>query len=416
MRVSLLLPLVLVSLLPLAFSQLCSFTSVTSDNFGHLFQGVNYALSGANILQLTNLTVPSSLALQGGFVTSLSVYVASFYLQGSFRLGLYRQPHENATLTLVAQSGPLTVQGNTSLQVQSASVTPSYLPANPGALLVAVWFADANLAVATDLAQTGTPGTSTLNYTYTASGPFPSTVTNALNPFALLLYNYQVAYTLATGAQCTAAALIGAGGTVQGDPQFVGFRGQSYQVHGVDGYVYNLLSSPTLQLNARFVFLGSGRCPVVAGVAQDNCWSHPGSYLGEVGLMLKDAGGKVHRVLVQSGGYKRGFAAVEVDGQRLTVGAKGEVGTGGALSFEYAGSHEVRVQTAAFSFTFSNSDRFLNQRVELHTPVGELTSHGLLGQTHTKLAKGDIEGDVDDYTLTEGHVWGTDFRFNQFAL
>ena len=41
---------------------------------------------------------------------------------------------------------------------------------------------------------------------------------------------------------------------VVGDPQFTGLRGQSYQVHGIDGAVYNLITSPQLHVNARFVF------------------------------------------------------------------------------------------------------------------------------------------------------------------
>lgn len=54
-------------------------------------------------------------------------------------------------------------------------------------------------------------------------------------------------------------------GGVSGDPQFSGFLGQQYQIHGVDGLVYNIISDPILQFNARFTFLEKGTCPVVKG-------------------------------------------------------------------------------------------------------------------------------------------------------
>ena len=59
------------------------------------------------------------------------------------------------------------------------------------------------------------------------------------------------------------AGLPAAAGTVLGDPQFRGFLGQSYQVHGMSGGVYSVISAPSLQLNARFVFLAAGGCPGV---------------------------------------------------------------------------------------------------------------------------------------------------------
>ena len=55
--------------------------------------------------------------------------------------------------------------------------------------------------------------------------------------------------------------------SVLGDPMFTGLLGQVYQVHGMDGAVYNLISEPACQVNARFVFLSSGVCPTVQGVA-----------------------------------------------------------------------------------------------------------------------------------------------------
>ena len=71
--------------------------------------------------------------------------------------------------------------------------------------------------------------------------------------------------------------------SVLGDPQFIGLRGQSFQVHGVDGAVYALLSSTWTQVNAGFVFFSTGQCPSPA-VIQTQCWSHPGAYLGAISV------------------------------------------------------------------------------------------------------------------------------------
>ena len=80
------------------------------------------------------------------------------------------------------------------------------------------------------------------------------------------------------------AALLAAA-SVLGDPQFVGLRGQSYQIHGVDNTVYNLISDAMVQLNARFVYLDQGECLRDAdGLPLFTCWTHPGSYLTALGL------------------------------------------------------------------------------------------------------------------------------------
>ena len=46
---------------------------------------------------------------------------------------------------------------------------------------------------------------------------------------------------------------------VVGDPQFSGFQGQSFQFHGLADEHFNLISTPSLQLNAHFVYLSSGK-------------------------------------------------------------------------------------------------------------------------------------------------------------
>lgn len=201
---------------------------------------------------------------------------------------------------------------------------------------------------------------------------------------------------------------------VVGDPQFVGLRGQSFQVHGIDGAVYNIISEESTQVNSRFVFLTEGECPIIAGKAESNCWSHPGSYLGALSFQAK-VGGKVHRALVTAGAATTGFAGITLDGKTLSVG---DSYTFGDLAVSVKSTHRVSIQTESFSFELSNSDMFINQAVSARVPLSKLSAHGLLGQTHAAkvypTATRYIEGEVDDYVIADNDIFGTDFAFNKF--
>jgi hypothetical protein len=64
--------------------------------------------------------------------------------------------------------------------------------------------------------------------------------------------------------------------------------------------MYNLISSPYIQLNARFDYLATGKCDY------DNtaCWSHPGTYLGELGFYFKGN----NKVRIISGSHQQGLS------------------------------------------------------------------------------------------------------------
>ena len=218
----------------------------------------------------------------------------------------------------------------------------------------------------------------------------------------------------------------GAAAAILGDPSFVGFLGQEYQVHGIDGMVYNLISSRSLQLNALFVFHSAGRCPYTDQPRlNSNCWSHPGSYLGSIALQLR-VEGVVHQLRVDSGDADAGFARVALDGTEVVVGDSAEVADENGsvqLSVRRSHSHELLVGTGPFSFTLHNSDRFINQAIRINLPVRTLKAqgvHGLIGQTHTrKHHKGrtipHIDGEVEDYNVRDG-LTGTDFVYDQFRV
>ena len=194
---------------------------------------------------------------------------------------------------------------------------------------------------------------------------------------------------------------------VLGDPQFMGLRGQSFQVHGIDGAVYNLIADHGLFVNARFGFRSSGRCPAVP--EPSNCWSHAGSYLDEVGVVTPD-GDKLH---LTSGGWNEGFSFVTLNGANLSVGTHATAYRFDALLLS---THSLRLMVGNFELQLENSDRFINivQMRVLEWP--KLSSHGLLGQTWHRPSKAgrqvtDIEGDIDDYVEQNNDLMGSAFVY-----
>ena len=207
-------------------------------------------------------------------------------------------------------------------------------------------------------------------------------------------------------------------GGVKGDPSFIGLLGQQYQVHGLDGEVYALVSAPRLQVNALFSFLSSGRCPMLDGAPDSNCWSHPGSYLSAIGLLHAMSDSSLHRLTVTAGPHDRGFSRVELDGRELTVGASVSLGS---LSITYAASHRLAVSTEQLGFVFHNSDGFINQEVAALQPLQALRAagmHGLLGQTHSSRRFNTplrvVEGQVDEYLVPDRQLHSTDFLYSRF--
>ena len=199
-------------------------------------------------------------------------------------------------------------------------------------------------------------------------------------------------------------------------------------MHGIDGQVYALVSSQSTQINALFVFLSSGRCPVLdSGAAASQCYSHPGSYLGAIGIQqLVGADGSVMKLALHSGAAEQGFSAVELNGVRQSVGAVysspatgGSAAEHGEFSFRFMDRHTVEVSTADFTFQLESSDHFINL---LHftprTRLSSIAAHGLLGQTSSSRVHQSrlkvIEGEVDDYALTTNELFASDFAYNRF--
>ena len=209
----------------------------------------------------------------------------------------------------------------------------------------------------------------------------------------------------------------GRASSVVGDPMFVGLRGQTYQVHGLSGQVYNLIvdsreHNDTMRVNARFVHLSSGRCP--AGAVAGSCWSHPGSYLQEVGVWT--AAGD--RLIIRSGDHQRGYANVTLNGFALRPG--GALQQGNALSLLFSSSFVVQLTVGNFHLEMHNSDGFINLHSITIQQWSRLTgTHGLLGQTwRLQQPRGmdvkEVEGYVDEYVEQDNELLGGHFVYHGF--
>ena len=211
--------------------------------------------------------------------------------------------------------------------------------------------------------------------------------------------------------------------TIHGDPQFAGLRGQDYQVHGIDGGVYNVISDRYMQLNSQFVFLTGPRpCPLMpsSGKKSVACFMHAGSYLSN--LALKTNAGD--ELLILSGPARLGLTSVTLNGQELDVGETAELAfaDGRQGSVTWNTTHEVSLTAGLFELEVENSDAFLNLRSVVvrggnWKELKEEKAHGLLGQTwKVRKGKSAIEGKVDDYLLLSEDLFGIDFIYNRFQV
>jgi len=208
-----------------------------------------------------------------------------------------------------------------------------------------------------------------------------------------------------------------------GDPQIIGLQGQDFQVHGIPDEIFNMITYPNLQVNARFVYLSAGEC-------HDNftaCFAHPGTYIGEEAIRLGS-----DKILVKSGSFKKGLT-VSVNGKKVSE-KKTSVKLG---HVELVSHRRVVIKTPIMAITISNSDKFLNQETGLADVKllalgaerrvladgeafhSEVPLHGLQGQTwrNVEYASGlEYEGSISDYHVVDGNLWGTNFVFNQYHL
>ena len=253
-----------------------------------------------------------------------------------------------------------------------------------------------------------------VNLTFTCN---PSAVTPSI--VALIeLPECVYAITVQTNLTCGAAFAGISAVSVLGDPQFSGLLGQSFQVHGIDGQVYSIISDSTgVLVNARFVFLSEGRCTAALVASNTMCWSHPGSYLDR--LYLRSAAG--HEVHLFAGGAVEGLAAVLVDGRNISIPDAPVELSVDDVRVSRTSSHSVQVSVGNYELLVTNSDRFINiaqLSIKHWSNLGKHSAHGLLGQTwHRPRADrqgvevAHIEGSVDDYAEANNRLEGSSFGY-----
>jgi hypothetical protein len=167
----------------------------------------------------------------------------------------------------------------------------------------------------------------------------------------------------------------------QGDPQFSGFQHQSFQFHGLADEVFNLVSTPKMQLNGHFVYLSSGKCDYNNTV----CFQHPGTYIDQLGFSFH---GTRHVTLV-AGTHTRGMfvsihgEAVEPKGRYSFTAKDGQV-----VIVHIQHHDRVVIRSDEFIITVTNSDMFFNlettlldrQLLRLGAPRHTITDHVLCQQ------------------------------------
>lgn len=225
----------------------------------------------------------------------------------------------------------------------------------------------------------------------------------------------------------------GTGGTkISGDPEFSGFLGQQFQVHGVPDWIYNIISYNTMQLNTRFKFFGTGRSTLntldTLPELTTKSWTHPGNYMGDMGIKLHS-----QRLYVKPGSWEHGFKLVTVDNKKLSISSRlipiGIQDDQNELTqyIVYRNTHEIEIHTALLHIVLVNADHFINvQEVNIHnfdhSTIREL--HGLLGHTadkalytHMLTSKQKYPvGELDDYALSEtDDLFSDSFTNNRFT-
>ena len=243
--------------------------------------------------------------------------------------------------------------------------------------------------------------------------------------------------------------------TVLGDPQFTGFHGQNFQVHGVPAEVYNIISASDALINARFALIGEGeslkwhdmkvrriahelqRMKLQQAGAQLNIsnafalpitksWTHTGTYLSEIAIRLGNGQHGGINVFIRAGGYPYGIQEATVNGEKMLVGQEHRITTadGATASVTLASPHVVRVEHTLFTLSFVNSDGFFNiEQGQLLSSSAAQQLDGLLGQTADSAWKVNEseeqrEALIFDYMVAEGSegIASADFVANKYQV
>jgi hypothetical protein len=383
-------------------------TQITSGHFNDPSYSSTVGFP-SNQLKLTDITITTEqTVLSLGLQTAGSGDVAYSY---NLRLGLYGGVVSN--LTLLAQTDNIFI--STAQAAESPTSIVVAVPVlqevviTPGVYYVARIVDQEGLLLYGDGNFTD-PG---MNFTYVSSSTLPSQFITDFNTSEVRAEIVGCPYTTPPPAT-TPTPVAGA----TGDPQFVGFYGQSYQVHGIPNEIFNIITSTQMNINAKFIFIAEGEAMTSgeqkelwqkSSSVQDSPWSilrtaltspnskhqshhqlpntaawtHTGSYLGEIGIQMGE-----ETVMVWPGSYSKGFDALIVKGQTVSTPLLDE-GNVQMLVQNSAGiitllsRHVLLVQTALVSLEIVNSDHFFNiDNARLNDRTAAVNAlDGILGQS-----------------------------------
>jgi hypothetical protein len=202
-------------------------------------------------------------------------------------------------------------------------------------------------------------------------------------------------------------------GGISGDPHFSGFSQQKFDFHGQPDTVYNLISSPNIQVNT--LFLGADR--KLKAVK---------TYLGTIGIRI----GASHKLFI---GCDRanGARSILLDGKNLRVSSEGvyhleDNAVVSRTSFDndrtILTTPHFRISTRFSSSVYSTCH--INVRALYTGHPDDKNIHGVLGQTiwNNKFVNGTgdngegvIQGIATDYKEKADDVFGGDYKFNYFT-
>lgn len=197
------------------------------------------------------------------------------------------------------------------------------------------------------------------------------------------------------------------------------------EVHGIDSEVYNILSDSTVNINARFVFLNHGECPILNGARLTNCYSHPGSYFGALSIWNNN-----YRLLITAGDHNHGFTSVIYNDKVVAINETIYTGNDDQqqsssdhiqvtpIHIKLISTHSLMVRVSIYEMVIENSDMFLNlKNVDVSCwscLVDQLKPTGLLGRTwnrHLNINPRMSWDEVDTYAERQRDMFGADFEY-----
>lgn len=161
------------------------------------------------------------------------------------------------------------------------------------------------------------------------------------------------------------------GGSVWGDPHFVGLGGEKFDVQGENGKIYNIFNDLDLQVNAKF-----------------GQWNSNATVMREIGIVLGDD--QVHL----------GNGVPKVNGKEMEAGETVRLGFG-VLTFD---GKNLTLQNPEYEIKFIDEGGYFNLNVKTGKD-GVFTDNfmpdGLLGQTANAFKKGNVNTNYKQYEVSD---------------